>query len=736
MPLSREELEYARKLLGREPTRAELIVLEAVWSEHCSYKSSRRWLRLLPSEGRDVVLGPGRDAAVVKAWDDLYIAFRIESHNHPSAVDPYNGAATGVGGIVRDILSVGAKPIALLDILYLGEPGVERSDWLAKGIVRGISDYGNRIGVPTVAGETWRLPWYNKYPLVNVACVGILEPRELLPGRVEPGDPIVIVGSATGRDGLLGSSFASKPLEEDIAAVQVGNPFIEKLLIDAVRDAVEHGLVKHVKDLGGGGISVAIGETAYDNGVGAEVHLDKLHLREPDMTPEEILASESQERMLLVPHRGELGRLLKLLESYGLEYSVIGEFSGEKRIRFLYRGDTIVDLPLEAFRGPPEPPRESRQPSSLPDTRLVRLPEPSDYRDVFLKVLSSPNVGSRRWVYERYDWGVQGRAVLPPGHGDAAVLWVYEADGYRGIAVSGDGNPRYTRVDPYRGAALALEEAYRNVVTVGAAPIAAVDNINAGNPEKPEQYWFFEQMVRGLAWAARELGTPIVGGNVSLYNEDPETGMVNPVTSIVVVGRVEDVRRVYGLAPREKLERYTLLLVGADTLPELGASEYLHVVHGRVEGAPPEPRPSVERLLANYMSRLSALLAKLSEDDNIDYTAYAAAHDVSNGGLAVAATEMALAANMGFELELDKVPSRGCRGAHEILFSETQARLLLALHPDAASAAAKLARELGLRASIVGALLDTGIVRVTLSGKTLVEVDVDNVRGVYGEGRV
>ncbi len=724
MPLSQEEAEHARRLLGREPSRAEIVILEAVWSEHCSYKSSKRWLRLLPVEGRDVILGPGRDAAVVRFWDDAYIAFRVESHNHPSAVDPYNGAATGVGGIIRDVLSVGAKPIALIDILYLGRPGMERSDWLAKGIVEGISGYGNSVGVPTVAGETWRLEWYDTYPLVNVACIGFLRPNELLEGRVEPGDPIVIAGSPTGRDGILGSSFASKPLEEDIAAVQIGNPFIEKLLIDAIRDAVEAGVVRHVKDLGGGGIAVAIGETAFDNNVGAEVHLDKLHLREQDMSAEEILASESQERMLLVPKKGMLKHLLRILEDHGLEYSVIGKFTSEKRIRFYHQGRLVADLPLEVFRGPPEPPRESRQPQGYPDTRLVRLEEPSNYEKAILEVLSSPNIASKKWVYERYDWGVQGRTVLPPGHGDAAVLWLYELGDRRGVAVAAAGNPRYTRLDPYRGAALSLEEAYRNVVTVGGEPVAAVDNVNAGNPEKPDHYWFFEQMVRGLAWSAREHGIPIVGGNVSLYNEEPGRGMVSPVTSIVVVGRVQNVELVTGLAPAEQASNYHVVYLGSETLPELGGSEYQHVTTGSVYGAPPEPRPSTEKALARIASRLRSVLG--ADVKRI------AVHDIAVGGLVAAAAEMALALGKGIMIDARRVPQRGCNRPHEVIFSETQARLLVLAPPEHVDRIVEIAVEESVEARIIGRVGGEKLV-IEWGSRRLAELSLDDVRSAYGE---
>ena len=727
MPLTREELEYVKKLLGREPSRAELVILEAVWSEHCSYKSSKRWLRLLPTKAPWVVVGPGRDAGAVRLWDDALIAFRVESHNHPSAVDPYNGAATGIGGIVRDVLSVGGKPIALLDILYMGDPGDEHGDWLASGIVRGISDYGNRIGVPTVAGETWRHPWYNRYPLVNVACVGFLRPEWLLEGRVEPGDPIVIAGSPTGRDGILGSAFASKPLEEDIAAVQVGNPFIEKLLIDAIGEAVEAGVLRHVKDLGGGGLPVAVGETAHASNVGAVIHLERLHLREAGMTPEEILASESQERMLLVPKPGMLDRLLRILERHGLEYSVIGEFTAEKRLRVYYRGDLVADLPMEVYDGPPEPRRVSERPRDAPDERLVRPPEPSDYREALVKLFSSPRVRSKRYVYERYDWGVQGRSVAPPGYADAAVLWLHELGDRRGVAVAAAGNPRYTRLDPYRGAALALEQAYRSIVAVGGEPLAAVDNVNAGNPEKPSHYWFFEMMVRGLAWAARELGVPIVGGNVSLYNEDPETGMVPPVTSVVAVGRVWDVSRIFYRIPR-RIDDQVLLMVGSETLPELGGSEYLEAVHGRVEGAPPEPRPSTEKRLEAFMARFRTVVDEHGAWSDV------AVSDVGLGGVAVLAARLAAMMGVGVSIDACRVPSKDAR-LHEVLFSETQGRLLITAPRDVAEELVRLAESLGLAAGIIGEL-GGDVVVYEACGRRLAAFTVEEVSGMLGKEAV
>ncbi|MET1129168.1 MAG: AIR synthase-related protein, partial [Thermoproteota archaeon] len=350
MTLSSHEVRFAERKIGRKLTREERALLEAEWSEHCSYKSTRYLLKMLPTKAPWVLVGPGRDAGAVKLFEDVALVARIESHNHPTAVDPYNGAATGVGGIIRDVLSLGAKPVVLLDALYLGNPESPHARWLAKNIVRGISDYGNRVGVPTAAGHTWFSDSYNAQPLVNVACVGIAHPSRLLEGVVEPGDVIVLAGNTTGRDGLLGSSFASRPLDasrDDVAAIQVGNPFLEKLLIDALQEAFDKRILRHVKDLGGGGLATAVVETAAASGVGVVVHLDRVHVREPDLSPAEILVSESQERMILVPRKGMLGALLAVLDRYNVEYSVIGYFTDDGRARFLYRGVPVVDMPVD-----------------------------------------------------------------------------------------------------------------------------------------------------------------------------------------------------------------------------------------------------------------------------------------------------------------------------------------------------------------------------------------------------
>ncbi len=681
MPLAPEEIEYVRKALGREPSREELAILEAEWSEHCSYKSTKKLLRTLPTKAPWVLVEPGRDAGAIRLFDDVALVARIESHNHPSAIDPYNGAATGIGGIIRDVLSLGAKPVLLLDSLYLGCLDDDYVRWLAKGIVKGISDYGNRVGVPTAAGQTWFAKTYNKQPLVNVACIGLVHPGKILEGRVEPGDIIVLAGNTTGRDGLLGSSFASKPLsgnEEDLAAIQVGNPFLEKLLIDALQEAFKKHVLRHVKDLGGGGLATAIIETAAQNNVGFRVHLDRVHLRERDLSAVETIVSESQERMLLVPYRDKLGELLEILDRYGVEYSVIGYFTRSKRAVFLYRGIPVADLPIELAVNPPTPRREINP--LPPPPPLPKLE--ADIVDTLIRVLRGPRVGSKAWIYESYDWGVGGRTIGVPGAYDAAVVWLRDGT-LRGFAAALHGNPRYTRLDPFRGAALSLAEAYRKVASVGAEPLAVLDNVNSGNPEKPWQHAYTAAMIEGLAWMARGLGLPVIGGNVSLYNEDSEGNMIDPVTSVLVVGRVSDVSRVFP----NSLQGCGPVLLAGITEPELGGSEVAEIILGKPVGRPPKPRPSMEKRVAQ--------LAKLLAQEQLACSA----HSVGIGGVLVALAKMTIRGRRGLEVSLKTVCEK-CT-AFEAAFSETPARILFEVKEDKLDLVYEYAAKLGVPVKIV-----------------------------------
>ncbi|MCS7111913.1 MAG: phosphoribosylformylglycinamidine synthase subunit PurL [Ignisphaera sp.] len=719
MPLTTEEVEEIRRILGREPTLEELAMFEAQWSEHCSYKSSRVLLKLLPSTGRHVIVGVGRDAPAVELYPDTAVVFKIESHNHPSAVDPYNGAATGIGGIVRDILAMGAKPIALLDMLYLGDPGNPHANWLIRGIVRGISDYGNRIGVPTVAGDTFFDSRFNRQPLVNVACVGVASRERLVLSSPRPGDLIIVMGNATGRDGLLGSSFASKALSDnvdsDIGAVQVGDPLTEKLLIDAIQVLVGEKLVSYIKDLGGGGLTTAISEVAAEHGLGAVVHLEKLHTRQ-SLSPLELLVSESQERMLLSVEPEVADRVAQILEKFDVSYSVIGHFDDSGRIRVYHGGRLVADVPARDLAKPKAVRRDSRPPNeALKGLQpLTRLPTPPNLKDAILKLLSSPNTASKRWIFEQYDYEVGIRTAVKPGYGDAAVLRLLDGS-CRGLAVKGDANPRYTSLDPFTGAANTVAECFRNLVAVGSRPIAIVDELNAGNPEKPEHYWYFEMMLKGVAWMAGELGLPVVGGKVSFYNEDSQGRQVRPTATIVGVGRIRDVRRA---ATMDFKQLGSLIVVVGATYPELGGSEYLSAIFGIEEGEIPRPRPATELRNAKFVYR--AIRRGLVR----------AVHDISGGGLAVALLEMAVRGGVGFEVDLSKLVVRGDGRFDEILFSETQARYIIEADENAVEELIKYAQLMGVDVSIIGRTAGGGRALLRYDGGSIT-VELDEAASLY-----
>ncbi|MCC6014698.1 MAG: phosphoribosylformylglycinamidine synthase subunit PurL, partial [Desulfurococcaceae archaeon] len=628
------------------------------------------------------------------------------------------GAATGIGGIVRDILTLGARPIALLDLLYLGEPSDPHASWIARGVVKGISDYGNRIGVPTVAGDTWFDRSFNRQPLVNVACVGLARVEELVAERPRPGDLIVIVGNPTGRDGLLGSSFASKPLGEDvdrdIGAVQVADPLTEKLLIDSLAELVGRRLARYIKDLGGGGLTTAVSEVAAEFNLGAELDLGRLHLR-AELTPLEILVSESQERMMVVVEPGRLREVEEVLEKYDLQYSVVGVFTDSGRIVARFRGCVVADVPSRELARPRSTRRESKPPAEalVGLTPVVDLPEVS-LPDAILRVLSSPNVSSKRWIYEQYDHEVGARTVVKPGYADAAVLKL-DAGDRRGIAVKGDANPRYTYLDPFNGAANSVAECFRNLVAVGASPVAIVDELNAGNPEKPEQFWYFEMMLKGLAWMAGELGLPVVGGKVSFYNEDHLGRQVKPTTTIVGVGVLEDVSRV---TTADFKEVGSAVVVVGTTFPELGGSEYLYRVHGLELGEIPRPRPASELRNSSLVLGLARRGLAL------------AVHDVALGGLGAALAEMSVLGGVGVEVDLERVPCRGCLRVDEVVFSETQARYVIEIRAEGVEEVLRLARQVGVEVSVIGRTVASGVYRLRF-GSTVTELPLDALRDAY-----
>ena len=657
MSLSDQDHGLVTAELGREPTPAEAALFENLWSEHCAYRSSRPLLAAFESEGEEVVVGPGDDAAVVALPDgETYITLGIESHNHPSYVDPFDGAATGVGGIVRDTLSMGAYPIALADSLYFGDFDGEHSRYLFEGVVEGISHYGNCIGVPTVTGSVAFHDDYEGNPLVNVSCIGLIEDPDRLVTAVaqESGNKLVLVGNATGRDGLGGASFASEDLAEDAEtedrpAVQVGDPYTEKLLIEANEALIDEGLIESARDLGAAGLGGATSELVAKGELGAHIELERVHQREPDMNALEILLAESQERMAYEVEPENVERVAEIAARYDLGCSVIGDVTDGNYV-CEFEGERVVDAPA-AFLGDGAPFNDL---DSVEPTQPERdLPE-TDLESAFAAIVGSPNTASKRWVYRQYDHEVQVRTATPPGD-DAAILAVREAE--TGLAYSAGADPNWTAVAPYDGArAVALENA-TNVAAKGATPLAAVDCLNGGNPEKSDVYGGFEGIVDGLADMCAELDVPVVGGNVSLYN-DSNTGPIPPTPTLALVGTKDGYDAPpAGLSGAGELVVVNDRVLSGEAEPRLGGSEYL-TQHGGSDRFPelPDDRAAFVETLA----------------DVADHDATSAVHDASHGGLAVTLAEM-VTETAGADVTLD-----GEAAAAEHLFHEQPGRVVIA----------------------------------------------------------
>ncbi len=709
MTLTEEDLKIIERELGREPGRIELAMFENLWSEHCAYRSTRRLLRKLPSESEDVIVGPGDDAAVVRVADGVAVVVGIESHNHPSYVDPYNGAATGVGGIVRDVLSMGGFPIALLDPLRFGPLKEERVPYLFDGVVRGISDYGNRIGVPTVGGELEFDPSYTRNPLVNVMCVGVVEEDKVIRGRAEdPGDVLVLIGNRTGRDGIGGAAFASEELEEgseeeDRPAVQIGDPLTERCLITAMRELVDRGLVKGCKDLGAAGLTCAAAEMAADGGTGIVIDVSKVPRREEGMEPWEVMLSESQERMLLVVDPEDVDEVLEVCEKYDLEAAVVGEVTDDGYLTVKDGDEVVTKVPAEFLAdGAPEM-EWPEEPYEYPED--VDVPEP-DPEELVEKVLSSPSVSPllAEWVYRQYDHEVQGRTIVKPGH-DAAVVWLHH-EGLEDVALAlaTDSNPRHVEVDPKEGTAGCLAEALRNVATVGAKPLCVVDCLNFGSPENPRVYYQLRRAIEGLAEAAEAFEVPVVGGNVSLYNEHEEDGPVKPTPVVGVVGVVRGLDHLKDF-PRDPEEGESVVVIG-ETRPELGGSLYLEEFHGIKGGKVPKVRYEEEKALHSLLRDL----ARMEVVSNV--------RDVSTGGFLAVLPE--IFHGVGADLDLSNVP-HSCSRWDEILMSESHGRaVVVAEDPGPVLSAA---REAGLRAEVIGEVTGDRTLRVAVGD---VELELDD----------
>jgi phosphoribosylformylglycinamidine synthase len=666
--LSDGEIELARKRLGREPNETEWAMIDVMWSEHCSYKSSKNYLKLFPTEGKNIVLPVGDDCGVVSFDDKWDIAVGMESHNHPSAIEPVAGAATGIGGIVRDILSKAAYPIACLDPLRLGDiKNDERSKYLFENIVKGIGGYGNTIGIPTVGGQAEFDKSFNENPLVNVVCVGLVEKGKLIRGLApRAGDTMMLVGSKTGRDGIHGVTFASEELrkdkeEADRPAVQIEDPLSEKQLIDSLMEVYATGAVAGCKDLGGGGFTCATSEIVYKGGMGADIDLDMVYLREPDMELWEILLSETQERMMLIVKKGKEGGVEEILDKWDVPHARVGVVTDNSRYRIRKGGRIIVDLPHDLLAEGPVFNRGFKD-HKKPIIEKPRIP---DLKKYFFDLLKEPNIASKKWIYQQYDHEVQTRTIVKPGT-DAAVLRITDK---AGIALGCGCNSAHCALDPYEGAKEALAEAVRNITAVGAEPITTVDCLNFGNPEKPEAFWQFKKSVEAIAEATKALGIPVVSGNVSFYNES-DGKPIRPSPIICVVGKLKlDDVTTSGF----KEAGDGIILIG-ETKAELGDA------------------PKVDLKLEKKTNEYVLSLIKSKRINTC--------HDLSKGGLAIGLARMAFEGGRGYEVDTNAMEED--IDANEKLFSETNARFLVATKDaDAVISAAKKA---GIRAQRIGAV--------------------------------
>ncbi|MDP8947245.1 MAG: phosphoribosylformylglycinamidine synthase subunit PurL [Actinomycetota bacterium] len=661
--LGLSDYEYDRilELLGRAPNYLELSLFSVMWSEHCGYKNSRPLLERFPNTGPGVLQGPGENAGVVEVGDGWALAFKVESHNHPSAVEPYEGAATGVGGIIRDILAMGARPVALVDSLRFGPLEEERNRYLFREVVHGIAGYGNAVGVPTVGGEVEFAGAYSGNPLVNAMCVGLIRTEQVVRSRATgEGNLVVLLGSKTGRDGIHGATFASDELSQESEAkrsnVQVGDPFCEKMLVECTLRLLEEDLLVSLQDLGAAGITSSASEMAAKGGVGIEVETDRVPLRESGMEPFEVVISESQERMLAIVEPEKAEEVLEVAGRYGLVGAVIGRVADHGELRVKSGGVVVGSVPAEYLTDAPIYERAVVRPTYLDEVQgldLAAITEPEDYNATLLRMLAHPNLCSRRSIFEQYDHQVGTDTVVLPG-ADAAVMRIKGTT--LGFALTTDGRGRHCYLDPKGGGAATVAEAYRNLSCVGAEPIAITNCLNFGSPEKSENYYQLAACVEGMAEACEALRTPVVSGNVSLYNET-ETGAVYPTPVVGMIGVFEDVSR--HATPGFKREGDIVVVIGSGPEVSLAGSEYLEIIHGRVAGKPPEPDLAAEKKTAD-------LVRSMIRSGLVD-----TAHDVSGGGELVALAEMALAGGLGFEYDevmLERMIVGPGRGRADVAF--------------------------------------------------------------------
>jgi len=713
--LLKEEYERIKKILGRIPTYTELGIYSVMWSEHCSYKNSIVQVKTFPREGKNLLAKAGEEnAGAVDIGDGLAVVFKIESHNHPSAVEPYQGAATGVGGILRDIFCMGARPIASLNSLRFGELSNSRVRYLFDGVVRGIGDYGNCFGVPTVAGEVYFEESYTGNPLVNAMAVGIVKPEKMASAKAYgAGNAVLLVGASTGRDGIHGVTFASEEISEKSAkrrpSVQIGDPFMEKLLLEASLEIIKADLIAGIQDLGGAGLSCATSETSARGKSGMEIEVSLVPMREKGMIPYEIMISESQERMLVIAKKGKEKEVQKIFSKWGLNSVIIGFVTDDKMLRVKNKGKVVAEIPADSLvlgGGAPVYIREKKKPAYLIKSSKLELSKvkiPSDLNEVLLKLISTPNIASKRWVYEQYDTMVRTGTAAGPGS-DAAVIRLRKTN--KALAMTTDCNGRYCYLNPRMGGRIAVAEAARNLVCSGALPLAITNCLNFGNPYDPEVYWTFAECVEGMAEACRVLETPVTGGNVSFYNEDPQR-IVYPTPVVGMIGLVEDIKHI--TTQWFKKEGDIIVLLGKNK-DELGGTEYLKVVHSLVKGEPPV-------LDLDYEKKLQQVCLKLIKSGIVK-----SAHDCSEGGMAVAIAECCVTSSdnqiLGAEIDLsygspngsisfgskfglDKIGQEKKR-VDALLFGETQSRIILSLEEKDLPELEKMIKEYNIEFMILG----------------------------------
>ncbi len=685
--LTRDEYETIVALIGRDPNLTELGIFSLMWSEHCSYKSSRVHLKKLPTRGKRVIQGPGENAGIIDIGGGLAVVFKIESHNHPSFIEPFQGAATGVGGILRDIFTMGARPIALLDSLRFGPLDDPKNRAIMDGVVAGISSYGNSIGVPTVGGEIYFHDCYAKNPLVNVFCLGLVEKGKIFYAKAEGvGNPVLYVGSKTGRDGIHGATMASaefgKETEQKRPNVQVGDPFKEKLLLEACLEVMEKKLIIGIQDMGAAGLTCSTSEMAAKGRTGISINLDLVPQREDGMTPYEIMLSESQERMLLVARKEHVAEVQSIFAKWDLDAVDIGQVTGDGRLKVSFQGKTVVDIPVDAVVNLcPAYRRPSAKPSGVrPSRKLSPPPPPKNFNEILTELFSSPTIADKEWVFRQYDHMVQTNTVLLPG-ADAAVLRIKGQK--TGLAMTLDGNSVYSRLDPRTGGKLAVAEACRNLACVGAVPVGVTNCLNFGNPEKPEVMWQFKEVIEGMAEACDAFSIPVTGGNVSFYN-DTEGLSIYPTPVLGIVGLIDDIARTTN--PGFKRQGDVIVLLGANR-EELGGSEYLRRIFGMEGGLPPDIDLQEEKRVQGVCREaISRSLVK-------------SAHDVSEGGLAVCLAECCLLT----------VPLLGCQvdladelRTEALLFGESQSRIVLSVSKAKLRPLLELAEKKGVRAQVIG----------------------------------